>query len=247
MYHDIHGSFIREPIRSILTDGINACRGIGEGIQTAALKDYFLSSIFLRMTGAQEQKLKCICWEIATHNYDFRYEYMKKSLGDSSDYEIKKRVFNYLKDQLQEGSQVFTVTQDEKNCIIEETLYLQELFKKSDIVGWAEKDFDWYNRNIKECLDPKQILVMGNKGELLLFESKLKEDFDLVVKNNRNSLAHNTTSYLRNLSKFELMATQDYDRCNYFYRYSLLVLIDLIFIFLYEKYRERIENDSLSF
>ena len=56
-------------------------QGYRGGNTDCALKDYFLSSIFLRMTGAQEQKLKCICWEIATHNYDFRYEYMKKVWG----------------------------------------------------------------------------------------------------------------------------------------------------------------------
>ena len=31
-----------------------------------------MQSIFMKMTGAQEQKMKCICWEIATIDFDLR-------------------------------------------------------------------------------------------------------------------------------------------------------------------------------
>ena len=71
MYHSIHSEFIETPLLEILKEGLHACRPLVGGIQTEPVKEYFLSSLFLRMTGAQEQKLKCVCWELATHDYAF--------------------------------------------------------------------------------------------------------------------------------------------------------------------------------
>lgn len=98
MYHNIHSDFILAPILDVFTDGVNACKGVGDGIETQPLSEYVLSSLFLKATGAQEQKLKCICWEIATHDYDFRYQFMRGDfqLGEYSDYKSKNKIYNFL-------------------------------------------------------------------------------------------------------------------------------------------------------
>ena len=92
-----HSRFIRTPLASILKNGANACCGVGYGIETYPLCDHVMQSLFLRMTGAQEQKMKCICWELATDDYDFRYRYLgQKNLGEFSTYADKKFVYKEM-------------------------------------------------------------------------------------------------------------------------------------------------------
>ena len=50
------------------------------------LYDYVLQTTFLKMTGSQEQKLKCIQWELATDDYEYRYDILSKSIGELSNY-----------------------------------------------------------------------------------------------------------------------------------------------------------------
>lgn len=61
-----HNKFILLPISEILKDVATASVGVGTGIETYPLCDYVMQSVFLKMTGSQEQKMKCICWELAS-------------------------------------------------------------------------------------------------------------------------------------------------------------------------------------
>lgn len=110
MYNSIHSKFIKTPIFEILKDGVNACRGIGCGMEAYPLRDYILQSLFLRMTGAQEQKLKCICWEMATNDYGYRYEFIntgKKDFGEFSKYEQKSKVYTLLIEEIKKYNERF--------------------------------------------------------------------------------------------------------------------------------------------
>lgn len=98
MQHNIHSKFILTPIIGTLQDAVNACAGIGNGIETQPLGEYVLQTTFLRMTGASEQKLKCICWEMATNDYDYRYRYLKKNYGECSSYSDKCSIYKDMLD-----------------------------------------------------------------------------------------------------------------------------------------------------
>lgn len=105
MYHSIHSEFIETRLIEVLKEGVQACTPLGVGIHTEPMKEYFLSSLFLRMTGAQEQKLKCICWELATHDYDFRNDYLEgigdsRKYGEFSSFIQREKVYNDLLRQL---------------------------------------------------------------------------------------------------------------------------------------------------
>ena len=76
MYTDIHTEFIQTPIRHILEQGINASHSLTFGIESFPMSEYYLQSIFLRMTGAAEQKMKCILWQMATDDYQYRNKYL---------------------------------------------------------------------------------------------------------------------------------------------------------------------------
>lgn len=97
MFIDVHTDFILTPLFEILSDGVNACTPLQIGIENSSLGEYFMQSLFLRMTGAQEQKMKCICWVMATNDYRYRYDLLNvKQYGECSEYKHKKEVFKDL-------------------------------------------------------------------------------------------------------------------------------------------------------
>lgn len=81
-----HQQFIQTPILDILRDTVTSCRAIGDGIEVHPLCEYIMQTTFLNMTGASEQKLKCICWEMATNDYEYRYELLRSPIGECSNY-----------------------------------------------------------------------------------------------------------------------------------------------------------------
>ena len=83
MYSSEHSEFILSPLIDLLRNGVSACRGIYDGIESFPLCEYVTQSLFLKLTGAQEQKIKCICWDLATVDYEYRYEFLKsKKYGE---------------------------------------------------------------------------------------------------------------------------------------------------------------------
>ena len=99
------------PIASILRDTVTACNGIGNGIETQSLAEYVLQTTFLKMTGAQEQKLKCICWEMATNDLDYRYHYLKKDYGECSSYSDKNSIYRDLVEMIVKYDTTFSVAE----------------------------------------------------------------------------------------------------------------------------------------
>ena len=85
-----HSDFIKTPIINILEEAINIAEKVSNGIEIHPLYDYVLQTTFLKMTGSQEQKLKCIQWELATDDYEYRYDILSKSIGELSKYKDKK-------------------------------------------------------------------------------------------------------------------------------------------------------------
>lgn len=246
MYHNIHTDFILAPIQEVLAEGVNACRAVGDGIETQPLSEYVLSSLFLKATGAQEQKLKCICWEIATHDYDFRYQFMRGDLqlGECSDYKSKNKICSYLQEQIMKlrKKESYTVEKNTKEDIITRAISDTEaLFENTNISIWEAREFATHKQSITNRLEYTQIFTPNNKSVVNLFESALQKDYNEIVYRHRNRLAHNTTSYQRDLPTLEALAAEEYSWHNYFYRYTLLILIDLIFIYLYNEYRNGLE------
>lgn len=102
MFSDVHTVFILTPLTEVLADGINACAPLPVGVENSAFGEYFMQSLFLRMTGAQEQKLKCICWVMATNDYKYRYDLLNvKQYGECSEYKHKKEIYKDLTSQIQ--------------------------------------------------------------------------------------------------------------------------------------------------
>ena len=93
MYNSRHTKFILSSLATILKEAVSACSSIGDGIETQPLSEYIFQTTFLKMTGASEQKMKCICWEMATNDYQYRYQFLKKNYGECSSYDDKNSIY----------------------------------------------------------------------------------------------------------------------------------------------------------
>ena len=213
-----HNNFILSPLSRILEDLTIATAGI-YGIETYPLCEYLMQSSFLRMTGAQEQKMKCICWELATNDYEYRYE--------------KTIVYKDLIGQIQKFDENFDVgTLLNNSRILQETRSdIINIFTDTNISMWAYNSFTEFT-NDRTWLKKEHF---GSKANL--FESSLQNHYQKMY-HHRNRCAHNALSYQQNIPTLRTLSVDDYKYDNYFIRFALLILIDKIFIDLYAKYLE---------
>lgn len=94
----VHSDFILAPVSNILCDTSTITQSMSWGIEMYPLWDNIMQSIFMKMTGAQEQKMKCICWEIATIDFDLRRDiYFSWNLNECSQITDKRKVLNFLR------------------------------------------------------------------------------------------------------------------------------------------------------
>lgn len=248
MYKSKHYNFITTPIFNILEESVIACRGIGDGIETQTISEYILQTTFLKMTGASEQKLKCICWELATNDYEYRYQYLKKDTdyGECSNYKAKNAIYKELIKEIkkQDDSFDFNVifNPNNKSEILNKVIAEVKIITNSSIFKLLdEKGFNCFiNKANDFCIhnnfaDPSNLLV-----------NNLKTHFEKIVYRHRNRCAHNLVSYQENLPTLSTLSDKDYDYNNYFFRFSLLILIDEIFIRLYKKYIDALEKNAYS-
>lgn len=229
----IHTDFILSPISDILKDVVSASAGIGSGIETFPLCDYIIQSVFLKMTGFQEQKMKCICWEMATFDYEYRYDFTKTPLGECSSYSEKQKIYKDLISQIEKNGLDFSKINIDKNNILKTTfLDILTIFLNTNLSIWAQKDFQSFQTIFKDIKDTH---FLSEKGSLFA-NATMKKIYEDHLYRQRNRIAHNTSSYQHNLPTLKTLKDENYKYENYFVYFSILVLIDKIFISLYKKY-----------
>lgn len=253
-----HERFILTPITQVLEEAQFVMLPLENNIDNYPVFDYIMQSLFLKMTGFQEQKMKCISWELATDDYGLRYERYKKSpLGECSSYKDKLTVFQDLVnalEKLQPGSSV--LTEQQREAVLAETKnILWNLSKKSPMRGWAEKDISTFNFLFsKSCKNCVLYVNKGRAGDILghcdncakksgvdacpLYKfGTLKNVYEVVIQH-RNRCAHNISSFQQNLPSLVKLQKNEYVLENYFVRFALLIVIDKVFVALFSKYLE---------
>ena len=255
-----HTAFILTPISQILKEAAIATSDIESGIASYPVCDYIMQSLFLKMTGMQEQKLKCICWELATDDYELRYlRYKREPLGECSSYSDKKKVLFDLIHQLEHISVGCScISEAEKEDFINETKNeLEEFYNHPQIKGWSQKPYYDFKAMFSRC-NKKCLLFTNNNGKVVdLFGhcencgqkntasdmslcclGTLIEAYECLFKH-RNRCAHNTSSFQQNLPTLETMDMPAYLFDNYYLRFAILILIDKIFIQLFRNYLDK--------
>lgn len=234
-----HKDFILTPIANILHEVVSANYAVGNGMETYPLSEHIFQSAFLRMTGSQEQKMKCICWELATEDYSYRYDrYTKNRLGECSLYSDKKTVYDDLLKAIKKYESTYAVsTALEKRTIRRGTVdELKAIFSNSNLSTWAQSNFLDFVTNHGDLIKDGQF---ANESNLL--ESNLQVKYELLYEH-RNRCAHNTLSYQQNLPTLKELLDDNYRYDNYVMRFALLILLDKIFIALYQKYLTVLED-----
>lgn len=237
MFTSQHSDFILTPLKNILEEGMCASRAVGDGIETYPMGEYLMQALFLKLTGAQEQKMKCICWDLATNDYEYRYEYLnRKNYKECSSYNDKNGIFNDLILAIKKVDDDF-----EPSSIIDEEFlasFLKEMLKlyaSSVMSTWKHKEFGCFKSEVSSVLNIKQ-LQYNKSVKYSLFQSKLQDFYEKVVYRHRNRCAHNTLSYQVNKPDLSVLSSAEYDYHSYFFRYAIIILIDEMFIKLFEKY-----------
>lgn len=236
-----HKDFILSPITGILKEMVSANILIGSGIETYPMSEYVMQTVFLRMTGAQEQKVKCLGWELATIDYDYRYRrYSKGTPGEGSTYTDKQAIYKDLINAIRHHAPAFDIENENiGERVREETQSeINQLFLQSSLTNSSERPFRDYQQAWPLILD-NHIARRNN-----LFENVLQEKYALLY-SHRNRCAHNTFSYQENLPTLHSLVDDSQIFENYFIRFSLLIMIDKILMFLYERYLNLIDENFI--
>lgn len=102
MNEDEHITCVRSRIISIFKEVIRVSDSLGCGMEAAAVNPYLLQGLFLKLTGALEQKLKCICWLLASDDLEYRHAryYKGWSLHECSTLNDKYQVYEDILAQI---------------------------------------------------------------------------------------------------------------------------------------------------
>jgi len=244
-----HNKFILSPLSDILSDISSASYGAGSGIETFPLCDYVMQSVFLKLTGAQEQKMKCIFWEIASHDYEYRYRKLKQGIiGEFSSYKDKEGIYKDLASQLKKlrPSQPLSELIDYSETLKKTREAVDTAFEGTNLQIWSQKSYSEYKElvsAIKVCHFSDEMNLFVAKGNiksenLLPFNKGLKEAYIDHLYAHRNRVAHNTLSFQQDLPTLSRLRSGEYIYENYFLHFFIIVLIDNIFIALFSRYLE---------
>lgn len=230
-----HEEFILSSIEQILEDAANATKLLNIRIEAFPLNDYILKSVFLEMTGFQEQKFKCIAWDIATENFEFRFDYLHNYADNYfSSYKEKKIFYIKLKNILGKSARL---SKAEKKLILKDAKdKIESIIEKSNLKDWNRRDYEVFVDNIEAEISEKEIALDNH-----LLNDGTREIYEKLYRN-RNRLAHNTPSYQQNLPKFQILEDEKFGYNNYFVWFYILIVIDRIMINLYKKIIENLRN-----
>ncbi|MGY3713811.1 hypothetical protein [Lactococcus petauri] len=245
-----HLEFIKKPITDIIDEAISSCSGINDGIETFPLGDYVMHSLFLKMTGFQEQKMKCIAWDMATEDFEYRRKLLYGSnYGEYSDYKSKKDIYSNLIKLIQKLDKGLNIQGAYRTQLLKESEnFVTETFKGTVLSRMKQKEFDFFCNFIKTpnnklfdikqiCPDDKNIGAFNH-----IFQSELRDFYTDSLYKQRNRLAHNTLSYQNNLPTLNLLLEENYDQDNYFVWFTVLIIIDKIFIDLFSTYLDLLDS-----
>ena len=250
-----HEKFILTSITSILDDACYAMSLLDDGLETFPISEYTMQSLFLKMTGFQEQKVKCILWELATDDYELRYRRFKNgSISEASSYNDKIKVFDDLAkatEALQPKGTVLFTDGELGNVMDSTFLFLKKFSEQRFMKGWSSRQYNEYKKLFEFCNKECLLYSRGNyeifnhcdnckrkskaSNESLCKRCTLKQAYEFVYKH-RNRCAHNTISYQQNLPSLEKLQDENYVFENYFIRFALLMIIDKMFVMLFKKY-----------
>ncbi len=217
-----HKEFILTPLSSLIEQTLQPMDLYKGQICNYIIKEYVLQSLFIKLTGCMEQKAKCILWDIATHDFEYRRDFLRENSkqGEYSTYDSKNIVYKTL------------INQGEKFCDRKKVELLNYLIDFKDKILTKSILKVWLPRELQD-LNIKSLFASQRWAEEDLFNSPLKEIYETLYRY-RNRCAHNVLSYQGNVLSPQRI--KEKENANYATWFTLLVLTDMIYMDLYEKF-----------
>ena len=234
-----HSKFISSGISGVLEKGLQAIQLCGDGMETYPLGEYIMQALFLQMTGFNEQKLKCILWELATDDYEFRYEFLKTPHGECSSYKDKNDVLKSLLSYIGK----LDLTPCVASAVTDAESVCTNIFEHGVMREWFPREYRFFCDFLNNDFNQYVLDDTGKQKRLFKQDTCLSSAFEKLHRH-RNRCAHNTLSYQENLPAFNALCADDYKYENWFVRFFILVLIDNLFSNLYQKY-EIVRNNRV--
>ncbi len=240
-----HTDFIQTSMDYLLEDAVNALRGIPHGIGSYAVCDYIFHSLFLKMTGFSEQKAKCICWELATDDYEYRYEYLKSQskYGEMSDLSSKNRVFNDIVKIIRKSHQGFDpeLALDKVRFLADVKEVLQRTFEDTILFQNNNRHYIEFLEGYDELFKQEWVAIVSSQKDktktYTIFSDDLKDAYEGLFRH-RNRCAHNLLSYQQNLPSLRKIIDDKYKYENYYIRFALLLIMDRCYVSLFNSFIE---------
>ena len=238
-----------------MDDSARALLSADRGMNYASTYEYILQAVFMRMTGYLEQKLKCVCWELATQDYEYRFvRYLAGRGVGCSQYHDKKQILNDLVEAIEKlGCKFQVLNQERKNILNAAMLALDEFHTLSkaglcgdgvfdismallkrisvdDILPQVKDKWDFFSG------DPK-----ASGGHLIGKKVNLQYLYEVAVYRHRNRCAHNTLCYQTNHPDLRSIVRDDFAYQNYYVRLFILLLIDQIVVAVFKRWQRIVE------
>lgn len=251
MNRDEHIKFIESDLSLILRDIVASVNLLGDGLEFYAVNGYILQSLLLQLTGAQEQKMKCICWEIATEDLAYRYTryYRKWELNECSSLDDKTKVYSDILKAVKvyDPSYKLFVNAADKQAMMQYILVkMNDIFDNTNIArihAAKYKDFsDIWSNLVEDNILDSGIFKCTDGTKPFDNDSGILWGIYSLLYRTRNRYAHNATSYQMNLPRFYEINDDKYQKYNnVFLFYAELLLIDEMFRKLFDKYQSVVE------
>lgn len=239
-----HFDFILGDGRVLVEDAARALASVQTGMLNRFTCDYILQAAFLAMTGYLEQKMKCVCWEVASRDYEFRSRDFDNNKLQSS-YADKREVLNNLIRSIDRIGGKFVPNNVEKADVLTGAIESIKAFRySSKIIGWGTVQ---YEETVKlfGMVTSDDLLVDDGKGDAKRYDyfwgrGRVVEGilssgrvnlcylYEEVIYRHRNRCAHNTLSYQINHPELSLLSREEFIYHNYLIRFFILLIIDEI-------------------
>jgi hypothetical protein len=218
-----HKDFILTPLSSLIEQTLRPLDLYKGQICNYIMKEYVLQTLFMKLTGCMEQKAKCILWDIATHDFEYRRDFLRDNSkqGEYSKYDSKNYVYRTL---VNHGG----IIDDQKKG---ELLTQLKDFKKDILVESILKV--WLPRELRDLKIKELFAIKRWAGDSLL-ESPLNDTIYESLYKHRNRCAHNVLSYQGNVMNPQKI--KEVGDASYATWFTLLVLMDMIYMDLYEMF-----------
>jgi len=215
-----HKEFILTPLVSLIEKTLLPLDMYKGQMSSYAIKEYVLQTLLFKLTGCMEQKAKCILWDIATHDFEFRRVFLEDKQRKYSKYDERIEVYITLLQQ------VGKIKETRKNDLLTQLkVFKEEVLEKS--INKMGLPRDLHDLEIKNLFDIKRWAVN------CLFDNSLHEIYKQLY-NHRNRCAHNVLSYQGNAMPPQKI--KDLGGYNYASWFTLLVLMDMIYMELYTEF-----------